>query len=116
VWANGFIVCPRGIEPSTYHVSQITFFEIAIKQKIGKLPELDLPISGLVQCTEQDGFNLLALETQHIAAHDVIPLLATHRDPFDRILLATAYSEAIPILSSDTNFEFYSSHVQIVMN
>jgi PIN domain nuclease of toxin-antitoxin system len=42
-------------------VSQISLFEIAIKQKIGKLPELDLSISDLVGLIERDDFNLLTL-------------------------------------------------------
>lgn len=97
-------------------VSQISFLEIAIKQKIGKLPELDLPIAALAARAEQDGFNLLMLQTHHIDAYGAIPLFPKHRDPFDRILLAIALSENIPILSSDENFELYAPQIQIIRN
>jgi PIN domain nuclease of toxin-antitoxin system len=97
-------------------VSQISLFEIAIKQKIGKLPELDIPIADLVKQIVQDGFNLLPLHNQHIETYDVIPIYPEHRDPFDRILLATALSENIPILSADTNFKLYMPLIQIIMN
>ena len=97
-------------------VSPITFLEIAIKQKIGKLPEFYLSIEVLSNRVEQDGFNVLSLKTKHISAYAAIPLFADHRDPFDRILLATALSEEIPILSSDSNFKLYSSLVKIVIN
>ena len=63
-----------------------------------------------------NGFNLLFLETRHIAAYEDIPLLTKHRDPFDRILLARALSENIPIISADTNFEFYLPQVQVIIN
>ena len=65
---------------------------------------------------EEDGFNMLFLKNQHIAAYDTITLFAEHRDPFDRILLATALSEDIPILSADGNFKLYSPCGQVIMN
>ncbi len=52
----------------------------------------------------------------HIAAYRAIPLIPEHRDPFDRILLATALSEQYPIISNDANFKLYSPQVQVVMN
>jgi PIN domain nuclease of toxin-antitoxin system len=97
-------------------VSQIAFFEIAIKQKIGKLQEFDLSIESLHYRVEQDGFYVLPLKINHITAYSAIPLIPEHRDPFDRILLATALSEQYPIISNDANFKLYSSQVQVVMN
>lgn len=41
-------------------ISQISLIEIAIKQKLGKLPELDLSIEMMENLIRQDGFNLLA--------------------------------------------------------
>jgi PIN domain nuclease of toxin-antitoxin system len=101
---------------NTVYVSQISLVEIAIKQKIGKLPELDVSISTLANLIEQDGFIMLPLQTQHIEAYSEIPLFPEHRDPFDRLLLATAFSENIPIVSSDGNFELYKQYVQIFDN
>jgi PIN domain nuclease of toxin-antitoxin system len=97
-------------------VSQISLFEIAIKQKIGKLPELDMPVLDLARRAEQDGIRLLAMRTRHIQAYNAVPLFAQHRDPFDRILLATALSENIPIISADTNFGLYIPLIQVIAN
>ncbi len=97
-------------------VSQVSLFEIAIKQKIGKLPELPLTTALLAECIERDNFNLLPITINHIAAYDSIPLLENHRDPFDRLLLAIALSEDMPIISSDANFAHYKSHIQLVEN
>lgn len=76
---------------NSIYISQISLFEIAIKQKLGKLPELDVTIDSLANLARQDDFNLLELKTQHIDAYVNIPLLANHRDPFDRLLLATSF-------------------------
>lgn len=97
-------------------VSQISLFEIAIKQKLGKLPELDLSIEIWANLIKQDAFNLLTLQTGHIEAYSQIPLLPDHRDPFDRLLLATALSENMAIISADANFKLYEPQVQLVSN
>jgi PIN domain nuclease of toxin-antitoxin system len=97
-------------------VSHICLFEIAIKQKIGKLPELDMAIATLCDLIKQDGFTLLELKTKHIAAYTDIPLLPEHRDPFDRLLLATAFSENMPIISADENFVYYQPQIQLIAN
>lgn len=91
-------------------------FEIAIKQKIGKLPELDLPIDNLTNLIEQDGFNLLPLKIDHIAAYSLILLMLNHRDPFDRLLLATALSEKMAVISADAHFKLYGPQVLVAGN
>ena len=97
-------------------VSQIRLFEIAIKQKIGKLPELDLLVSDLVGLIERDDFNLLTLQNKHIEAYSQIPLLPNHRDPFDRLLLATALSENMAIISADEHFNLYPPQISVIEN
>lgn len=98
------------------YVSQISLFEIAIKQKIGKLPELDLPMNELVGLIERDDFNIMTLQNKHIEAYSQIPLLTNHRDPFDRLLLSTALSEKMAIISADENFKFYTPQVMVYGN
>jgi PIN domain nuclease of toxin-antitoxin system len=104
------------LQHNLIYVSQISLFEIAIKQKIGKLPHLTLPIKLLVEQAQKDNFNILNLKTNHLEKYNEIPLLEHHRDPFDRLLLATALSENMPIISADENFEYYHSYVQLIKN
>lgn len=94
--------------------SQISLLEIAIKQKLGKLPELAIKIDDLEQVLLRDGFEVMPIATKHIAHYNSIPLFADHRDSFDRFLLATAYSEEIPIISSDANFRVYQGLIQLI--
>ncbi len=95
-------------------VSQVSLFEIAIKQKLNKLPELDLSINRIVELIENDGIGILRISNNHIAAYDNLPLLPIHRDPFDRLILATALAENLPIISSDKNFRLYVPQIQLI--
>lgn len=101
---------------NTIAISPISLFEIAIKQKLDKLPELDLPIAMLENLIKEDGFTLLTLQTKHIDAYKQLPLLPNHRDPFDRLLLATALSENMTIISADSNFKLYQPQIRLISN
>jgi PIN domain nuclease of toxin-antitoxin system len=54
------------------------------------------------------GFELLPLQPQYILKLEELPY--HHRDPFDRILIASALSEKMPIVSVDENFKRYQNH------
>jgi PIN domain nuclease of toxin-antitoxin system len=47
-----------------------------------------------------------AVEPKHTSILTTLPLY--HRDPFDRLLVAQALVEAIPIISSDAQLDAYS--------
>ncbi|KAA0990678.1 type II toxin-antitoxin system VapC family toxin [Dyadobacter aurulentus] len=96
------------------YVSRISLLEIAIKQKLDKLPMLKVNVEDLENRLVQDGFQIMHLKTSHIAGYDVIPFFPIHQDPFDRILLATAFAESIPIISSDQNFKLYSAILRVI--
>lgn len=95
-------------------VSQVSIFEIAIKQKVNKLPDFDLPIRRIIQIIQNDGIGVLHINNSHIEAYERIPLLTDHRDPFDRLLLATALAENIPVISADQNFKKYLPQIQVI--
>ena len=97
-------------------VSQVSLYEIAIKQKIGKMPEIQISISQLVELIQKDGFEILGIKNQHINQYDAIPLFSDHKDPFDRLILATALSEQIPIISADENFKLYREIIDLIEN
>ncbi|MCK8495122.1 type II toxin-antitoxin system VapC family toxin [Spirosoma sp. RP8] len=119
IWA---IVSPEKLKPivqnilqtNTIWVSQISLFEIAIKQKINKLPELSLPVEALISQLYRDGFQLMPLRNTHIAAYESIPLFANHRDPFDRLLIASALEENLTIISADEQFREYVPQIRLL--
>ena len=97
-------------------VSQVSLFEIAIKQKIGKLPELNLSMEDLLRRIITDNFEILPIKDAHIVAYHDIPLMTDHKDPFDRLILATTFSEGLPVISSDENFKLYVPQIQLIEN
>src|SRR3977135_2665678 len=78
-----------------------SLWEIAIKAALGKLdaPD-DLPAK-----VEQLGFYLLPVTADH--AWQVRQLPLHHRDPFDRLLIAQAQIERLPIFTADSLFDAY---------
>lgn len=94
------------IESNDNLLSIASLWEIAIKSSIGKL-DLELSIEQLVE--EQiiaNGIELLDITTEHIAVVANLPL--HHRDPFDRLIIAQATVEQIPVVGSDKAFDSYS--------
>ena len=94
-------------------VSRVSLFEIAIKLKIGRLT-LKRGLEGLIQDCQTEQISVLSINDQHVLTYNKIPFCADHRDPFDRLLLATALVEKMPILSADREFNRYRDLVEVV--
>jgi PIN domain nuclease of toxin-antitoxin system len=87
-------------------ISIVSVWEMSIKQSIGKL-KFSLPVKTFIeQKLAFNDFKLLNINLDHIDVITTLPL--QHRDPFDRILIAQAMVEKIPIISVDTVFDAYS--------
>jgi PIN domain nuclease of toxin-antitoxin system len=97
-------------------VSQISLFEISIKQKINKLPDFNISIGDLVERLKSDNFEIMPLKEAHIGKYSEVPLYPNHRDPFDRLIIATAFYENIPLISSDEKFGFYTAIISLIEN
>jgi PIN domain nuclease of toxin-antitoxin system len=95
------------------YVSQISFFEISIKLKISKL-QLLKSLRGIYNDALTAGIELLDLKFEHIENYQSVPLIADHRDPFDRILIATALHENLSIITIDEKFENYKHIIDII--
>ncbi len=94
--------------------SQVSLFEISIKQKIGKLPAFYAAIEEIYQQAIYDGFTFLAIQNQHIYNYNKVPIIKDHRDPFDRLLIATALEENTIILSADEQLKLYVDLVNVL--
>ena len=86
-------------------VSAAVFWEVAIKRALGKL---DAPANLLPQI-EEAGVELLPVMPRHADLVASLPL--HHRDPFDRILVAQAISEGLPLVSDDESLRHYEVEV-----
>jgi len=88
-------------------ISVASLWEIAIKSSIGKLT-LSAPFDQLIpQQLSLNGFELLPIDIPHLATVATLPF--HHRDPFDRLLIAQAVTEKMPVVSSDSAFDAYTS-------
>jgi PIN domain nuclease of toxin-antitoxin system len=85
-------------------VSASSLYEITYKAMLGKWPEVEGLLSiDLDVRLRSDGFEV-------IAASGAIMERAgrfawTHRDPFDRIIVATALERAVPVVSKDDTLD-----------
>lgn len=95
------------------YISVVSFFEIAIKKKIGKL-ELQRPIKDYISEIERIGITILPIRSEHLDNYEIVPLLPNHGDPFDRLILATAFSEKLIVISADEKFGYYNELVEVV--
>jgi len=85
-------------------VSIISAWEIAIKTSIGKLDF----VGGsdiFLEKMQENGIEILNLKSSHIKYVENIPF--HHRDPFDRLLIATALAENLTIITIDENIQKY---------
>ena len=87
-------------------LSIATLWEIAIKRGLGKLKFDD----DFAQVIREEDFAVLPIWLAHLRAFEGLPM--HHRDPFDRLLIAQALAEGIPIATGDTRFAAYG--VQII--
>ena len=88
-------------------VSLASFWEIAIKVSKGKLA-LNQPYGNFIDlCLNQYGFRLLPIEPTHTTRLASLPYPPKHKDPFDRLLIAQAIVEGIPIIGVDVAFDDY---------
>ncbi len=94
--------------------SQVSLYEIAIKQKIGKLPDFKSDIIEIHQQAIKDNFTFIQLQNKHLSSYSKVPLHDHHRDPFDRFLIATAYEEEATMVTVDSNFELYRNFISIL--
>lgn len=85
-------------------VSMASFWEITIKVSLGKLI-IDGTIADVINNALSKGFKILSIEREHLIVLSTLDLI--HRDPFDRIIIAQAIAENMPLISSDDVFKQY---------
>ena len=87
------------------YVSIASLWEFAIKYSIEKL-QFDGGLTHLWEMISQNRFIILPI-TQSYLLHITENLPFIHRDPFDRLLVATAKTDGMTILTADENIQKY---------
>jgi len=92
--------------PETIAVAATTVWEITIKTRLGKLPDLHTDgFPTLAAMLRHHGFEPLAFDDH--TAEEAANLPAIHADPFDRALVATARRTNRTILTRDQIMAHY---------
>lgn len=91
------------------YVSAATFWEMAIKVGLGKL---DVDLDEIRQYCLESGFIELPVTPEHAIA--VKNLEHHHRDPFDRLIVATAMTEPMKLLTVDPILTRYTELAVLV--
>jgi len=92
-------------EANTILVSAASAWEIATKVRAGKLPGAEKLEREYLEVMEEAGYTQLAIDTE--SALRAGRLVAEHRDPFDRMLIAQAELEKLFVVSNEKIFDQY---------
>lgn len=80
--------------------------------QIGKIGSKKSPVSSedIISRIHASGIEVRPLEARHIATLASLPVFDDHRDPNDRLIIAQAIADRIPLISSDRKFSRYERY------
>jgi PIN domain nuclease of toxin-antitoxin system len=82
-------------------------WEIALKMdRLGVVEDFDMLLDRATRILQ---LSIMAVDVRHVIASARLPF--HHRDPFDRVLIAQALMEGIPILTGDVGMARYPVRV-----
>jgi len=86
------------------YVSVASLWEVAIKMSIGKY-SFNGGFPAFRDLVRNNGFIVLPINDEYMERLLHLPLI--HRDPFDRLIIATALAEDFMIITADENIQRY---------
>ena len=86
-------------------VSSASAWEISTKHRLGRLPEAGDVATRLPYYIRKAKFSVLPISLEHALAAGALP--GPHKDPFDRMLIAKAQLEKLPVVTIDPVFREY---------
>jgi PIN domain nuclease of toxin-antitoxin system len=85
-------------------VSPASLAEILIKVRKGKLP-IEMTPAWFYRHVENLQGEYIPISARHIGRSSLLPMI--HKDPFDRLLIATSLEERWPLLTCDQDIQRY---------
>ena len=95
--------------PSDLFLSYASIWEILIKVQLGKLSLPPPAGSFVIKKLAENRIETLPIDLDHLLAFEGLPL--HHRDSFDRMLIAQALEENLPIVTAERFFARYPVEV-----
>jgi len=93
-------------EECILYISIASIWEIAIKSSLGKLPGFNGGVRKFLSKMKEMPVDLIPITNRHVEIVETLPFI--HRDPFDRLLVATAIADGMTILTTDENIHKYA--------
>ena len=90
---------------NTVVVSAASAWEIATKVRLGKLATATELAADFVGFVGREGFELLPISPDYAIRAGLLP--GPHKDPFDRMLIAQAQAEGVPVVTNELVFDAY---------
>lgn len=87
------------------YLSAISGWEIAVKNKLGRLPLPSPPHQFIPEMRTK--YHLLSLPLEESSALAIHRLPELHRDPFDRMLICQAMTHGLTLLTPDQQIHQY---------
>ena len=91
------------------YVSSISFWEVAIKEQLGKYSLNGINSLLLPNIAKNYDYKLLTPDAYDFISYKELPLQKKHKDPFDRMLIHIAIRKNLVLLSKDHNFPLYEN-------
>lgn len=88
-------------------LSAASAWEIAVKSGIGRLALPEPATSYVPTRMRTSAVTELPVTHEHALTVASLPQPEEHKDPFDRLLIATAQVDSLPILTYDPSYELY---------
>ena len=106
-----------GDESNEFFFSTESIREMILKAKTGKLT-LPADIDTLLfELQDEYGIRLLTVKPKHLKQLYVLLTPATHKDPFDHLLICQAIADKLTLISADRNFPHYQAQgLQLLVN
>jgi PIN domain nuclease of toxin-antitoxin system len=92
-------------ESNAVLVSAASAWEITTKARLGKLPGATDVAADVAACVAAQGFLPLDITLLHAQRAGSLPI--THRDPFDRMLIAQSQIEDVALVTDDEAFDAF---------
>jgi PIN domain nuclease of toxin-antitoxin system len=85
-------------------ICSASLWEIAIKMSLGKL-KIPIIFDEILFNIKDGDYDILQIKDEYLLKLLELPFL--HKDPFDRLLIASALAEDLTILTADENIQKY---------
>lgn len=93
-------------EKNELYISIASAWEIAIKHSLGKLTKFPGGVKLFLSAIHESPIEVIGVLSDYVEKVEELPYI--HRDPFDRIIIATALCEDMTIVTADDNIHKYA--------